>query len=322
MLDLAQLNLPHSSADEDANKVDSAKSEQHDAAGDDECFGEEDDTGAFQVEKTENASEDGDELGSPQARVGLGAKTLERRGFLPLTAAKLKLLRDLSLYEWLSCEQLASVVEHLPRPLVKGNLDASGAVQKVLSITPRVESLVLFFGRCTNPRRFARVARKISPGEQIGLMRRLGYLNVVTMLDPDMHYLLRLGRSDERDMCKRLVRLAARFYTVGEPCFRNLQLNGRPVNFVEDGKLWALLTSNSAESQNVVEFDFVANAEMRRNASVAFVQSYWRKVLRSERWDMRRQRGEAARTIQRWWRSVDLTSIRYNRSGEEIVRNL
>ncbi|XRA98373.1 NACHT domain-containing protein [Pycnococcus provasolii] len=322
MLDLAQLNLPHSSADEDANKVDSAKSEQYDAAGDDECFGEEDDTGAFQVEKTENASEDGDELGSPQARVGLGAKTLERRGFLPLTAAKLKLLRDLSLYEWLSCEQLASVVEHLPRPLVKGNLDASGAVQKVLSITPRVESLVLFFGRCTNPRRFARVVRKISPGEQIGLMRRLGYLNVVTMLDPDMHYLLRLGRSDERDMCKRLVRLAARFYTVGEPCFRNLQLNGRPVNFVEDGKLWALLTSNSAESQNVVEFDFVANAEMRRNASVAFVQSYWRKVLRSERWDMRRQRGEAARTIQRWWRSVDLTSIRYNRSGEEIVRNL
>lgn len=134
--------------------------------------------------------------------------------------------------------------------------------------------------------------------------------------------MLRLGRSDERDMCKRLVRLAARFFTVGEPCFRNLQLNGRPVNFVEDGKLWTLLTSNSAESQNVVEFDFVANAEMRRNASVAFVQSYWRKVLRSERWDMRRQRGEAARTIQRWWRSVDLTSIRYNRSGEEIVRNL
>ena len=150
------------------------------------------------------------------------------------------------------------------------------------------------------------------------MMRRLGYLNVVNLLDADMHYILRLERPDEREMMRRLVRVAVRSYLPGEPNILNLQINGRPVKFAEDGKLWTLLTDNSENPTNVIEFDFKATPELRRNAAVAYVQSHWRRVLLSERWNERILRTDAAVFIQRWWRVVLMWIVeKRNRPQEE-----
>ena len=90
------------------------------------------------------------------------------------------------------------------------------------------------------------------------------------------------------------------------------------MKFAEDGKLWTLLTDNSENPTNVIEFDFKATPELRRNAAVAYVQSHWRRVLLSERWNERILRTDAAVFIQRWWRVVLMWIVeKRNRPQEE-----
>lgn len=118
------------------------------------------------------------------------AKTAPCRAY-SIVYYKLALLRVATMSAWLTCEQIIFVVKHFP-----------------IDDFARVFAAVVLHARALDLDNYWRVYAVLEPQEQVELIHRLGWLNVLNPMCPDRVYCMDLRWWDHRELCKVLVKLA------------------------------------------------------------------------------------------------------------------
>ena len=102
------------------------------------------------------------------------------------------------------------------------------------------------------------------------VQRKLGWLNLLDAVRPyGIKYVLDLNTPEEKEVCKRLAKVAKSVRSLEEPTLQELTVNGRNFPVKEDTNLWSTLLDISGESGDehrsaVVEFKFKATEEQVR----------------------------------------------------------
>ena len=126
----------------------------------------------------------------------------------------------------------------------------------------KAQLVVMCYGRCVDLRNLHRLLPELPPASQVAACQALGVLGPCTSLAaPDLHYVVRMDRADEREMARRLCRVA-RFNPRG-PNFRRLTINGLPARLPEDYRLWAYFTGARPARSNLPQIRGIADLSDR-----------------------------------------------------------
>jgi len=191
---------------------------------------------------------------------------LEQPGHVADEERAVKGLRAISGEVWMKCEQLRQVMR-----LFRADPGSPS----------RVDVVILFRARLVDVENINKICyQELHPKQQLMLGRRLGWLAVYNMRQPDLHYHLRMDHPEERECARRLCSISSGGGAGEDRTWFNLYISSAPKRVPENANMWGMISGGDiGRTQNVIHFDFVSSHQQRKVAAAIMVQTAWRRKL-------------------------------------------
>ena len=169
----------------------------------------------------------------------------------------------------------------------------------------KVNLAVASYGKVCDRDGMSNIFRALTPAEYYLVATRLGWLNVLDMVNPGgLRYVLDLGKPEEEEAMRRLCNLAMKITMerlkrqeekdeanadekregerlADEKVFdvwKNVYLNGKPMNVKQDAKMWAVLSVAANKVKHAVfSFDVQVFQPERRHVAVTSIVAQYRR---------------------------------------------
>ena len=163
----------------------------------------------------------------------------------------------------------------------------------------KVNFTVASYGKVCDRRSMSTVFRALSPAEYVAAATRLGWMNVLNMVDPGgLHYVLHMSNPEEKEVLRCLCRLAMKCTAEREhrqvaankantntkgtggritdervlDSWRNVRLDGKLISIKQDDKMWAVLSTGR---QGELTFDMVCPQSVRQAVASRVIGRSW-----------------------------------------------